>query len=86
MRDYDGTLGFYPRRAPDDMAVLEFPVTYRGRVVDVEIRNDLVTYTLREGDDLVIYHDYSLRPRLICAEEVRLTRDQPKAIRPVTRW
>ena len=30
MRDDDGMLSFWPRRAPEDNAILRFPVTYRG--------------------------------------------------------
>jgi alpha,alpha-trehalose phosphorylase len=36
-----------------------------------------VLETLREGESLVIHHE---------AEEVRLTRDQPKALRQVRQW
>ena len=86
LRDYDGILAFYPRRAPEDNGGFAISLTYRGRVLDVEIGINTVIYTLREGDDLVIHHDYSVRPRLICAEEVRLTREQPTAIRQVSRW
>jgi alpha,alpha-trehalose phosphorylase len=77
LRDYDGTLSFSPRRAPEHTAVVRFPLTYRGRVLEVEIANESVEYTLRQGEDLVIHHD---------AEEVHLTRDQPIAIRTVGRW
>jgi len=31
MRDDDGTFSFWPRRAPEDNAMLRFPVTYRGQ-------------------------------------------------------
>ena len=37
MRDDDGTLSFWPRRAPEDNATLRFPVTYRGQMLQVEI-------------------------------------------------
>lgn len=62
---------------PEHTAVVRFPLTYRGRILEVEIANESVEYTLRRGEDLVIHHD---------AEEVHLTRDQPKAIRAVGRW
>ena len=77
MRDHDGTLSFSPRRAPEDNAILRFPVTYRGRMLEVEIGVETVEYTLREGESLVIRHE---------TEEVRLTREQPLAVRPVSRW
>ena len=76
MRDNDGTLSFWPRRAPEDNAILRFPVTYRGQLLEVEIRSEKVQYTLREGERLVLRHE---------TEEVRLTREQPLAVRPVSR-
>jgi alpha,alpha-trehalose phosphorylase len=76
MRDDDGVLSFWPRRAPKDNAILRFPVTYRGRMLDVEIGPEQVEYTLREGEYLVIRHE---------TEEVALTRDQPQVVRPVSR-
>ena len=77
MRDDDGTLSFWPRRAPEDNAILRFPLTYRGQMLEIEIGLDKVEYALREGEGLVIRHE---------TEEVRLTREQPVAIRPVSRW
>jgi alpha,alpha-trehalose phosphorylase len=76
MRDHDGTLSFWPRRAPEDNAILRFPVTYRGQLLEIEISLDKVQYTLREGERLVIRHE---------TEEVELTREKAQAIRPVSR-
>jgi alpha,alpha-trehalose phosphorylase len=76
MRDDDGTLSFWPRRAPEDNATLRFPVTYRGQMLEVEIGLETVTYALREGECLVIHHE---------REEVQLTREHPMAVRPVSR-
>ena len=75
MRDDDGRLSFWPRRAPQDNAILRFPLTYRGQVLEVEIGVETVEYTLREGEFLVIRHE---------TEEIRLTRDNPTAVRPVS--
>jgi alpha,alpha-trehalose phosphorylase len=75
MRDDDGTLSFWPRRAPEENAILRFPVTYRGQMLEVEIGLETVTYTLREGECLAIHHE---------TEEIRLTREQPLAVRPVS--
>jgi len=75
MRDYDGTLSFWPRRAPEDNAILRFPVTYRGQMLEVQVGPESVEYTLREGECLVIRHE---------TEEIRLTREHPQAIRPVS--
>jgi len=76
MRDEDGTLSFWPRRAPEDNAILRFPVTYRGQMLEVEIGLDKVEYALREGDRLAIRHE---------TEEVQLTKEHPVAVRPVSR-
>jgi alpha,alpha-trehalose phosphorylase len=76
MRDDDGMLSFWPRRAPEDNAILRFPVTYRGQMLDVEIGLGKVEYTLREGKSLVIRHE---------TEEVQLTRENPSAVRPFSR-
>jgi len=76
MRDHDGTLSFWPRRAPEDNAVFRFPVTYRGQLLEVEIGLDKVEYALREGERLVIRHE---------TEELELTRENPLAVRPVSR-
>ena len=76
MRDHDGTLSFWPRRAPEDNAIFRFPVTYRGQMVEVEISPDNVEYALREGERLVILHE---------TEGIELTRENPRAVRPVSR-
>src|SRR5215510_1775836 len=76
MRDHDGTLSFWPRRAPEDNAILRFPLTYRGQLLEVEISLDKVEYALRKGERLVIRHE---------TEEVELTRENPLAVRTVNR-
>jgi alpha,alpha-trehalose phosphorylase len=76
MRDNDGSLSFWPRRAPEENAILRFPVTYRSRRLEVEIGLEKVEYALREGESLVIRHE---------TEEVHLTRQDPVAVRPVSR-
>jgi len=75
MRDDDGMLSFWPRRAPEDNAILRFPVTYRDQMLEVEIGVEKVEYALREGDHLVIRHE---------TEELSLTRDHPVAVRAVS--
>jgi alpha,alpha-trehalose phosphorylase len=76
MRDDDGTLAFWPRRAPEDNAILRFPLTYRGQMLEVEIGLETVAYTLREGAGLVIRHE---------TEDIQLTPEQPLAVRPISR-
>jgi alpha,alpha-trehalose phosphorylase len=77
MRDDDGRLSFWPRRAPEDNAILRFPVTYRGQMLEVEIGLEKVEYALRAGECLVIRHE---------TEEIQLTPQKPLAVRPVSRW
>ena len=48
MRDDDGTLSFWPRRAPEDNAILRFPLTYRGQMLEVEIGLEKVEYAFCE--------------------------------------
>jgi alpha,alpha-trehalose phosphorylase len=76
MRDNNGTLSFWPRRAPEDNAILRFPLSYRGQLLEVEIGLDEVKYALREGECLVIRHE---------TEELQLTQQDPVAVRPVSR-
>ena len=76
MRDDDGTLSFWPRRAPQENAILRFPLTYRGQMLEIEIGQEKVEYALREGDSLAIRHE---------KEEIRLTKEHPAAVRPVSR-
>jgi alpha,alpha-trehalose phosphorylase len=76
MRDDDGILSFWPRRAPEENAILRFPLTYRGQFMEVEIGLDKVEYALREGDRLLIRHE---------TQEVELTRENPRVVRPVSR-
>jgi alpha,alpha-trehalose phosphorylase len=76
MRDDDGTLSFWPRRAPEENAILRFPLTYRGQILEVEIGPETVQYSLREGERLVIRHE---------KEEIQLTREHPQAVRPVSK-
>jgi alpha,alpha-trehalose phosphorylase len=51
-------------------------VTYRGQRLEVEIGLEKVEYALREGESLLIRHE---------TEEIRLTRQNPLAVRPVSR-
>jgi alpha,alpha-trehalose phosphorylase len=69
-------LSFWPRRAPEDNAVLAFHLTYRDQKLEVEIGLEEVSYTLRGGECLVIRHE---------TEEVRLTQEQSRVVRPIGR-
>jgi alpha,alpha-trehalose phosphorylase len=75
MRDDDGMLSFWPHRAPGENAILRFPVTYRGQMLEVEITRENVEYTLLQGESLAIRHE---------TEEIQLTREHSRAVRPIT--
>ena len=77
MRDYDGILTFKPRRAPNQPAKLKFPLTYLGQILDVEIGPETATYSLREGESLVIQHE---------EEKIQLSPNNPVVTRPVVQW
>ena len=77
MRDEGRVLAFWPRRAPEDNAILRFPVTYRGQMLEIEIAHDKVEYTLRDGERIMFRHE---------REDIELTRDNPGAVRPVSGW
>jgi len=75
MRDYNGTLEFWPHRSIDAHGRLKFSVTYCGNLLDVEIIAPTVCYSLREGPRLRFRHEH---------EEITLTPDNPQAIRRTT--
>ena len=75
LRDEDGTLSFWPQRAPQENAIFRFPLTYRGQVLEVEVGPGQVEYTLREGQAIVIRHE---------TEQIELTREHPVAVRSIT--
>ena len=77
LRDNDGTLSFWPRRAPEDNAILRFPGDVPRPETGSRNGRETVEYTLRVGECLVIRHE---------TEEVQLTRDRPAAKRPISRW
>ena len=75
MKDNNGMLSFRPLRAPEDNAVLEFPVTWRGQTLGVKISPEQVEYSLRAGHGLVIRHE---------GEEIGLTPECPLAVRTLS--
>jgi alpha,alpha-trehalose phosphorylase len=46
-------------------------------MLEVEIELETVQYALREGERLVLRHE---------KEEIQLARENPLAVRPVSRW
>jgi alpha,alpha-trehalose phosphorylase len=73
MRDYEGHLSFNPRPLPGKMKRIRFPVTIRSQVLAVDIDIESVTYSLKEGEGLVIRHG---------SEEIQLSPDAPISVRP----
>ncbi len=74
MRDYGGQVSFNPRLLPGGMKRIRFPLTIRGQVLEVNIDRESVTYSLQEGDGLIIRHK---------DEEIRLSPDARSAVRPL---
>ena len=66
-------------RAPEDNAILRFPVTYRGQMLEVEIGLEKVEYTLREGESLVLRHDDRSHCRSIAPQQA----PAPAALRAI---
>jgi alpha,alpha-trehalose phosphorylase len=73
LRDYDGTLSFRPQRPPEARSALRFSLTYHGRTLDVEIKPEATTYTMRDGEELSVRHE---------GELITMTRAKPSVIRP----
>jgi alpha,alpha-trehalose phosphorylase len=72
LRDYGARLSFRPQRPPEDQASAQFPITWRGQLLEVEIDPDSTTYRLREGTGLTIYQEQ---------EEITLTQAEPTVVR-----
>jgi alpha,alpha-trehalose phosphorylase len=72
MRDYDGRISFRPRLIPGGTR-LHFFLRIRGRLLEVDVRPETVSYVLAEGSDLTIQHE---------GKEIRLSADTPKATCP----
>lgn len=73
MRDSDGMLSFRPSAAPEGQSTIRFPLTYRGRLLEVEVGVHETRYALREGDQIAFRH---------IDEVIELTRGNPVATRP----
>jgi alpha,alpha-trehalose phosphorylase len=73
LRDSRGHLSFRTQRPPEEQAVLQFTVTWRGQLLDVEVGRDSTTYRLREGNMLTIWHE---------EEEITLTQARPTMVCP----
>ncbi|UCD58046.1 MAG: hypothetical protein JSV16_02725, partial [Candidatus Hydrogenedentota bacterium] len=68
MRDFGGYVSFNPRPLPGKVERIRFPLTIRGQMLEVDMNRESVTYSLREGDGLVIRHG---------GQEIKVSRDAP---------
>ncbi|HET8952339.1 MAG TPA: glycosyl hydrolase family 65 protein, partial [Solirubrobacteraceae bacterium] len=71
LRDYDGRLSFSPR-LPPALTRLSFRLAYRGRRLQVQVRDSEATYILMEGDALEISHH---------GDRITLEPDEPLALK-----
>ncbi len=71
MRDYGGRISFNPKIPPQSEGV-RFPLTVRGQMCEVDIKKDAVTYSLKKGDGLTIYHG---------DKEIKLSKGQPVEVK-----
>ncbi|MGM0411485.1 MAG: glycosyl hydrolase family 65 protein, partial [Bacillota bacterium] len=55
MRNYDGVLHFSPY-LPDDWDNYKFTIKFKGREILIEVDESKVSYSLLEGENLVIKH------------------------------
>jgi len=55
IREYDNTLYLNPY-IPKQWTGYRFKITFKGRLINVNLSNDKATYTLLEGDSITIYH------------------------------
>ena len=74
LRDWDGHITFRPRILPR-VEGFRFPLTIRGQILEVDIRQEAITYSLRRGDGLVFGHE---------DEEIQLSPEHPVVVRPRT--
>ena len=74
-RDHGGCFSFHPSAMARDVRV-RFPLRIRGSTLEVDFTSESVTYTLREGDELVFCHHDA---------EIRLSKQEPVAVRKRSR-
>jgi alpha,alpha-trehalose phosphorylase len=67
LRDYGGKISFNPK-IPPQSGGFRFPLTVRGQMFEVDVKKDVVTYLLKKGDGLTIYH---------AEKEIKLSKGQP---------
>lgn len=73
-REYGGQLSFNPN-LPEHMEGYRFKITFRGRLLDVDVTKDTVTYLLIEGDPMTIKHG-SQPIRLVPGDSTHIDRNR----------
>jgi len=71
LRDYGGCLKFHPR-LPKGLKSLHFPLSLRGRVLEINVEPEISTYLLREGSQFTMWHQ---------DQKVTLSRGVPRSFR-----
>ena len=71
LRDLGGYLKFHPK-LPKGLKRLNFPLSIRGQVLEINVEPEISTYLLREGSQLTIWH-YD--------EKVTLSPEMPRSLR-----
>jgi alpha,alpha-trehalose phosphorylase len=87
MRDHWGKLSFAPR-LPQQLNRLRFRLAFRERVVEVEATASEVTYSLRQGEPLVIGHhgeEVALQPETPTTKQIPPIRPGPRPSQPAGR-
>jgi alpha,alpha-trehalose phosphorylase len=72
LRDWDGHITFRPRILPN-VEGFRFALRIRGQMLEVDIRQETIAYSLRKGDGLVFRHE---------DEEIQLSPEHPVVVRP----
>jgi alpha,alpha-trehalose phosphorylase len=60
MRAYEDILSFNPH-IPEQWEEYSFKVTYRGRLIEVRVDRENITYTLLEGENINILHNGEIK-------------------------
>jgi alpha,alpha-trehalose phosphorylase len=84
MREGNDTLTFAPR-LPEGIARLAFNLEFQGRRLRVEVTPSTVSYVLKRGDDLELFHfDRAITVSTSRSTVFRLTRDDSRRSSPST--
>ena len=55
LRDLGGCLKFHPK-LPKGLKRLNFPLSIRGQVLEINVEPEISTYLLREGSQFTLWH------------------------------